>query len=250
MTEIKRVYWDACIFIKHISTKPGVPSVQDKLIIDGIDEVINEAENGRMIIVTSSLTRVEVLDCKIPPDGVTRYLKFLRREIVQEYDVDPRIGNAAHDIRAFYRKVGRSLSVPDAIHVATACLRGAIELHTLDGSGKSPKMTALSGRIADRWDLTICTPRPTTGRLFPFTQEAASEPKQIEATETTAGSDLDTPGIRRDTNGTPANAAGAEGESGQQPERKQSASASAPVTEGGEITPPAEPPTPEPTSES
>src|SRR5947209_2859175 len=103
MATTSRIYWDACIFIKHISSKSEPKS---KSILDGIDEIINEAENGRAIIITSSITRVEVLDCNIPPNGEALYLKFLRREIVQEFDVDPRIATAAHDIRAFYRKQG------------------------------------------------------------------------------------------------------------------------------------------------
>jgi predicted nucleic acid-binding protein len=165
MTQIKRVYWDACVFIKHLSPKSDPKT---KSILDGIDEVVAEAEAGRTVIITSSITRIEVLDCKIPLSGEALYLKFLRREIVQEYDVDPRIGNAAHDIRVFYQQKGHTLSVADSIHIATACLRQADELFTLEGTGKNPKMTALSGRIADRWDLTICAPRASMARLFPL----------------------------------------------------------------------------------
>jgi predicted nucleic acid-binding protein len=136
------------------------------LILDGIDEVVDQAEKGEAYILTSSITRIEVLECNLPPGAEGKYLKFLRREIVQEFDVDPRIARAAHDIRAFYQKKGHTLSVADSIHIATACMRNAEELFTLEGTGKNPKMTALTGRIADRWDLTICTPRASMGRLF------------------------------------------------------------------------------------
>src|SRR5437764_6993741 len=155
MTESRRIYWDACIFIKHISPKSAPVN---KTILEGIDEIVSEAENGQVIIVTSTITRIEVLDCKIPKDGETRYLKFLRREIVQEIDVDPKIASAAHDIRSFYKLKGDNLSVADVTHIATACLRQAVEMHTLEGTGNKPKLTALSGRIAYRWDLTISTP--------------------------------------------------------------------------------------------
>lgn len=172
MTQIKRVYWDACVFIKHLSPKADPKA---KSILDGIDEVVADAEAGRTVIITSSITRIEVLDCNISPGSEALYLKFLRREIVQEYDVDPRIGNAAHDIRAFYQKKGHTLSVSDSIHIATACLREADELFTLEGTGKNPKMTALSGRIADRWNLTICAPRASMARLFPLRAPDAEE---------------------------------------------------------------------------
>jgi predicted nucleic acid-binding protein len=177
MTTIRLVYWDACVFIKHMAPKS---KPDDKAIIEGIDELMDEAEKGRALIITSSITRAEVLDCNIPSDGQTKYRKFMRREIVQEYDVDPRIADAAHDIRSHYRKLGRDLNVADSIHIATACLREARQMFTLDGTGKKPGLIAMSGNIADRWNLEICAPRALMGRLFPFTPDSeasAQEPK-------------------------------------------------------------------------
>jgi len=128
---------------------------------------------------------VEVLDCNIPQDGETKYRKFLQRTIIQEFDVDPRIADAAHQIRAHYRKIGREVSVPDSVHIATACIKGAHQLFTLDGTGKKPGMISLSGRIADRWDMEICAPRAMMGRLFPFTADVDVAAKKDDVVNVT-----------------------------------------------------------------
>lgn len=161
MTTFRKVYWDACVFIAHISR------VGAKSVLDGIDEVIEEAEQGRAVVLTSSITRIEVLDCKIDDANKHLFPAFLRRsDVVQEFDVDIRIASAAHDIRDFYRREGHNITLGDCIHVATACSKEADEMFTLDGSGKKRGLIALSGRIADRWDMPIYPPRAINARLF------------------------------------------------------------------------------------
>jgi hypothetical protein len=77
---------------------------------------------------------------------------------------DTKVAALAHDLRDHYAKVapasgGKTLSVPDAIHLATAIHHRANEFHTFDndGSSKSLGLLPLSGNVGGH-RLVICKP--------------------------------------------------------------------------------------------
>jgi hypothetical protein len=80
--------------------------------------------------------------------------------------MDSKIASLAHDIRDHYmvRKDefdGKTLSTPDAIHLATAVLYRVDEFHTFDGGGSSSKslgLIPLSGDVGGH-KLMICKPQ-------------------------------------------------------------------------------------------
>jgi len=108
----QRLYWDSCNFISLIS--------EDEVArADVCQHILEDAENGSVEIVTSTLTIAEV----IKPKGSTILTlqqeefisSFFLHEYILTYDVTRAIAESA-------RKLSREhkLRPPDAIHLATA----------------------------------------------------------------------------------------------------------------------------------
>ncbi|HEX8165602.1 MAG TPA: PIN domain-containing protein [Beijerinckiaceae bacterium] len=84
---------------------------------------------------------------------------------INRIGMDGKVASLAHDIRDHYMARaaefgGKTLSTPDAIHLATAILYRADEFHTFDndGSAKSLGLIPLSGNVGGH-RLTICKPQ-------------------------------------------------------------------------------------------
>jgi predicted nucleic acid-binding protein len=162
-------YWDACIFL-HLLSDP----VKDPAVIEGIEDTIKSAERGDSVILTSIITRIEVLRAKLTDEQADRFLRLREREFVQWVNVDPRIASVAHDIRSFYvaKSPGKAPPwTPDCIHLATAIVFEVGEMHTLDGSGKRKRpidLLTLNGNVMDgKYPLTIQKPlRPAAPFQF------------------------------------------------------------------------------------
>jgi predicted nucleic acid-binding protein len=146
-------YWDACLFLAWIKDEER-PSGD----MDGVREVIERSKRRDAKILTSVLTSVEVLSAKIPAGMDTLFQQLMRR--VSRVGMDIRVATLAHDIRSHYaRGGGKTVSAPDAIHLATAIIYRADEFHTFDhvGSRQSLGLIPLSGNVAGN-KLTICKP--------------------------------------------------------------------------------------------
>lgn len=150
-------YWDTCLFLAWINDESR-PSGE----MDGVREVIARHRRREIKIVTSVITQVEVLESKIPVGMNNIFVEFLRR--LNRVSVDVKVASLAHDLRDYYtlradQNGGRTLSTPDAIHLATAILYRADEFHTFDGRGspKSLGLIPLSGDVGGH-KLTICKP--------------------------------------------------------------------------------------------
>lgn len=150
-------YWDTCLFLAWIKDEERKSGE-----MDGVREVIDRAKKREVILLTSVLTSTEVLQSKLPAGLDTFFSGLMRR--VEQKSVDLKIARLAHDIRDNYaRRVsefdGKTLSTPDAIHLATAIIYRATEFHTFDGSnGRSTLgLLPLSGDVAGH-TLTICKP--------------------------------------------------------------------------------------------
>ncbi len=153
-------YWDTCLFLawlKDEERKAGEMS--------GVLEVIERAKKRDAQIMTSVITQIEVLSAHIPI-GMDSLFKGLMRR-VNQISVDIKISALAHDIRNHYVKNGtKTVSTPDAIHLATAILYRADEFHTFDseGSSRSLGLIPLSGNVGGH-KLIVCKPEAKQPQL-------------------------------------------------------------------------------------
>jgi len=150
-------YWDTCLFIAWIKDEQR-PSGE----MDGVREVIAQARKRDAIIMTSVLTNVEVLASNLPV-GLEGLFSGLMKRIEQK-SIDIKIAKLAHDIRDYYTRKslefdGKTLSTPDALHLATAIIYRATEFHTFDGSNgrRTLGLLPLSKNVAGH-ALNICKP--------------------------------------------------------------------------------------------
>jgi predicted nucleic acid-binding protein len=132
--------------------------------MDGIAYVVEEWEKGGVVLVTSSITRVEVLDCELPGDAPERFRRALSRTTVHIVDVTRPVSNLAHEIRAHYQS-GATFKVktPDAIHLATAIGMECDAFLTFDGksskTGRVRRLLKLAPVVAGAYPLNIQAPR-------------------------------------------------------------------------------------------
>lgn len=98
------------------------------------------------------------------PAGMETLYKGLMMKRVNRVGMDNKVAQMAHDIRDHYAQRasangGKILSVPDAIHLATAIIYRVDEFHTFDEVGRSKTLglMPLSGDVAGH-GLKICKP--------------------------------------------------------------------------------------------
>lgn len=168
----KLVYWDSAIFLAWLSQK-GRPEN-----LDGTKYYQQLHAAGEITIVTSTITRVEVLESKLQPDRAEMFKAFLNRGgDVALVNVGAKIADLAHDLRDYYANLEDGLgklSVPDALHLATAINYKCDLFLTLDGQdgdrkGKDRRLIPLAMPIAGRHHLKIEAPvRPIKDGEFTF----------------------------------------------------------------------------------
>lgn len=128
-----RIYWDSCIFLALIKGEKLTPDIDA-----AISDAAEAADEGKLTIVTSVLTRAEVLDAKWTKAEADRFTTVLDQGVVEEYVIDQRIAGLASQIRSGYvsRVPPISVKTPDSLHLATAIIAGVEEMWTLDGTAK------------------------------------------------------------------------------------------------------------------
>ncbi len=157
-------YWDTCLFLAWI--KDEQRKVDE---MAGVREVIARSKRREVLIMTSVLTVTEILQSKVPVGLGSLLFDLMRR--VERKSIDVKIAKLAHDLRDFYagradQFGGKTLSTPDALHLATAILYRADEFHTFDdgSKGKSLGLLSLSGQVGGH-KLIVCKPQPTSPEL-------------------------------------------------------------------------------------
>jgi predicted nucleic acid-binding protein len=156
----RRLYWDADVWISLIKKEAGR--------VDVCLHFITEAEKGNVEIWTSAFTLAEVFKAKLN-GGSTQldagandkaFEDFLTKEFVILVALDREVGTYA---RSILRQFGGSPA--DAVHIATAALNNAEELHSFDGKirGKDQKVARADGTM-----LTICEPAIPAGTQPPL----------------------------------------------------------------------------------
>lgn len=120
---VERVYWDSDCFLGWLLSEP------DKR--DSCAEVLAEAEEGKLIIVTSALTVAEVLALRYQPK-----IPSAKRELVENFFKNDWI--AVRPLTRLISEKARDLvwdhgiMPKDACHVATALSIPVGALHTFD----------------------------------------------------------------------------------------------------------------------
>jgi len=150
MQQIPKYYWDSGLFIawfKDEKRKPGE--------MQGLAEVVSMIDKKEAILVTSVITRTEVLESTLSDENKGMFDKLFKRTNCKQVDVTAPISELAHDIREFCKNsTGKNLGTPDSQHLATAIVYKCDELHTFD----EDDMTPLNGNVAGH-NLVICMPK-------------------------------------------------------------------------------------------
>jgi predicted nucleic acid-binding protein len=159
----KKIYWDSCIFLAWFYNEPNEPSV-----VDGIEEMVRDIDNNRAKLITSIITRTELLESRMDDTARARFATLFQRRNVLMINLDHRISDLSHDIRDYYDQRGEKLTTPDCQHLATAIIHKVDFLYTLDGSGKKKKGTLLrlNGVVAGKHALKILKPHACQSNLF------------------------------------------------------------------------------------
>lgn len=126
------VYWDACVFIDYLQKAPSRIAV--------LDSIVAEARNGPLLLVTSTLSMVEVAFAEGERRQGALDAEKLRtiddmwadRSIILLVEFNPVIAIEAREIVRRGFAEGRSLQASDAVHLATARNMDVADFHTYD----------------------------------------------------------------------------------------------------------------------
>ena len=177
MSKTKIYYWDACIYLAWIKNEEAIYG-KDRM--EAIQKILKDNFERNAVIITSTLTIVEVLSADLTSEQEELFHKSFRPSDHIRYDLDPPIALKARDFRkrCLDDKSGKTLATPDAIHLATAVICGADEFLTFDKGGKDKKSLGLLGLNKDpRIDeLLIKEPELPPGE-YPLFEEIITEPK-------------------------------------------------------------------------
>jgi predicted nucleic acid-binding protein len=155
------IYWDTCVFLAWMKDEERGPGEMEALA-----KVAKLVQQDKVILVTSMLTRAEILESKLNPGVIEKYDLLTRRTNVVPQSLDLPVAKLTSKIRDFYVRTDFELLTPDAIHLATAVHYHADEFHTFDGSKKKvPRdkrykrcgLLLLDGSVAGH-ALKVCKP--------------------------------------------------------------------------------------------
>lgn len=149
-----RVYWDSCTWLGLIN--------EEENKWPGCEYIISEAFKGNLEILVSAITLAEVYKTKCEPpykmiaeENDMAIEDFFGQSFVVIASVDEEVAIRSRGLLRYYSDKG--LRKPtDAIHLATAIMYGADEMHTFDGSD----LLCLNGMVKndDGKLLVICKP--------------------------------------------------------------------------------------------
>lgn len=151
-----KYYWDANIFLawlKNERRKAGE--------MEGVAEIVWMVDRNQAVIVTSVVSKSEVLQSSLPLPVQKLFGQIFQRPNLVLVDFSDRIADLAGTIRDFYMQQGKKVKLGDAQHLATAIAYQVDEFHTFDEDDLIP----LSGNVAGH-KLIICKPKGTQGILF------------------------------------------------------------------------------------
>lgn len=139
--KLKVSYWDACIYLAWLKREVDAHGEE---CIAAIERLASDNFQKKNLIITSTLTFVEVLSSTLTEEQERRFRQSFRHQDHISYDVDPPVAMKAREFRQRFlnHPSGKKLATPDAIHLATAAIYRA-EFLTLDDGKKNPKSIGL-----------------------------------------------------------------------------------------------------------
>jgi predicted nucleic acid-binding protein len=167
-------YWDTCIFLAWLKDEQSRKAGE----MTGVYDCLNKFKRRELSLMTSTLTITEITIAKIPAGTETLLDGAMQRPNFTKISADVKVARLARDLRNYYLSreneyEGKTLSVPDAIHLASAILYRATEFHTFDGKDgtrdKTLGLLPLSGNVGGH-AITICKPPASSGTLSLFNQ--------------------------------------------------------------------------------
>lgn len=120
-------YWDSCLFLAYLQYKP-----EEQEFVEIVSALLRRAEAGETLIVVSTLVLAEIRP-RYPYDpthyDVISDLFHTNRPYLKMVALSPRIAVLAGTIGSDHRQI----TVPDAVHVATAWSERVDVMLTRDG---------------------------------------------------------------------------------------------------------------------
>jgi predicted nucleic acid-binding protein len=154
------IYWDAAVFIAYFTQE----KTRSKEELAGIDQVVEAFDKGNCILVTSMVSKVELLPAKLGSENYKKLSLLWKRKQFQPVEVTEAIIDLANEIREFYSaKNEKPPATPDSIHLATAIKVGVNVFQTFDG-GRRRGLLQMDGNVAGH-NLSIKVPFVPQGKL-------------------------------------------------------------------------------------
>lgn len=129
--------------------------------MEGLAEVVWMVDRNQANILTSVITKGEVLQSSLSVSARTSFINIFNRPNIVAVDLTNQIAELSGFIRDYYVSRSQKMSLGDAQHLATAIAYKVDEFHTFDEDDLIPK----SGNIAGH-KLIICKPKGVQGILF------------------------------------------------------------------------------------
>lgn len=138
------IYWDSAVFIAYFTQeKTRTPEE-----LAGIDQVVDAFDKGKCVLVTSMITKAELLPAKLGAENYARLSELWQRKQFQAVEVTEAIIDLANEIREFYAAKGEKVpATPDSIQLATAIKMGVDIFQTFDGRRKRG-LLQMDGNVA------------------------------------------------------------------------------------------------------
>lgn len=114
----KIIGWDSCIFLAWLQDEK-----REFGVMEGIEEVVRKIHTGEVVLLTSQITNIEVLQSRLSSEPQKKWKEIFSRRNCQIMDINPRVSEKSHFIRDYYDQKGIKLSSPDTIQLATAMAR-------------------------------------------------------------------------------------------------------------------------------
>jgi predicted nucleic acid-binding protein len=139
-------------------------------VFERADEIVKLIRRNQVIIVTSVITRAELLERRLGPQKLRVYDEQFARKNVVEQPVTRSVCLRASDYRSHFPTLRKGAKFADAVHLATAVDNNVDELHTTDAEDLLPcngdsmlRGTQVIRPVSDKPNLlTKATPLPVT----------------------------------------------------------------------------------------
>ncbi len=155
MAGIDRLCWDSCIFYAALKGEEHRAGE-----LEALKERTRQFNDGQLEILASTLVLAEVRSSKLTAEESKNFESMIRRSNALLVDVNPRIASLAAELRdKYHTEQGKHLSVPDAIHVATAIVFDC-EMWTTDAANKKHEAGILTFAKSIQQDHGINLRRP------------------------------------------------------------------------------------------